>query len=189
VAPAATRYQALTFSARWQLFLLLRRDEEEHIIGILYAAPCGGTPRVIAKEWIVPLHFRQTAAFAFHEQKHDVAIWDLVMMKATAAKTANFQGPNLLSDSLTPAGAGRKNILMPVCTTDEGCAWRDETSDIATGKLSDLRLRHPGLLRSSVDAGWPGAIVPSMDLSSRIFQAHGYLSYPDGRTGCSPTTQ
>ncbi len=48
VAPAATHYQALTFSPDGSYLYFLRRDEEEHIIGILYAAPVlGGTPHVL----------------------------------------------------------------------------------------------------------------------------------------------
>ena len=50
VAPAATSYQALTFSPDGSYLYFVRRDEEEHIIGILYAAPVlGGTPHVVAE--------------------------------------------------------------------------------------------------------------------------------------------
>ena len=42
VARAATRYQALTFSTDGSYLYFLRRDEEEHVIGILYAAPVLG---------------------------------------------------------------------------------------------------------------------------------------------------
>src|SRR5882762_453657 len=51
VAPAATRYEALTFSRDGSYLYFVRRDEEEHILAILYAAPVlGGTPHVVVKD-------------------------------------------------------------------------------------------------------------------------------------------
>src|ERR1043166_7578053 len=72
VAPAATRYQTLTFSPDGSYLYFLRRDEEEHIIGILYASPVlGGTPHVVAKDVDTPITFSPDGQrFAFLREKH-----------------------------------------------------------------------------------------------------------------------
>ncbi|HKF25576.1 MAG TPA: protein kinase, partial [Candidatus Acidoferrum sp.] len=84
VAPAATRYQALTFSPDGSYLYFLRRDEEEHIIGIVYAAPVlGGTPHVVARDVDSPITFSPDGQrFAFLREKHDSPYWDLVVMKS-----------------------------------------------------------------------------------------------------------
>src|SRR5438105_10478415 len=82
VAPAATRYQALTFSPDGSYLYFLRRDEEEHVIGLLYAAPVlGGTPHVVARDVDSPITFSPDGQrFAFLREKHDSPYWDLVVV-------------------------------------------------------------------------------------------------------------
>src|SRR6266436_338868 len=82
VAPAATRYEALTFSRDGSYLYFVRRDEEEHILAILYAAPVlGGTPHVVVKDVDSPITFSPDGQrFAFLREKHDSTYWDLVVM-------------------------------------------------------------------------------------------------------------
>src|SRR6201993_2446884 len=118
VAPAATHYQALTFSPDGSYLFFLRRDEEEHIIGILYAAPVlGGTPHVVARDVDTQITFAPDGQrFAFLREKHDSPYWDLVVMKSDGSDERQiFKDQNLLSDSFTPAWSpDGKTIVIPV---------------------------------------------------------------------------
>ena len=118
VAPAATRYQALTFSPDGSYLYFLRRDEEEHVIGILYAAPIlGGTPHVVARDVDSPITFAPDGQrFAFLREKHDSPYWDLVVVKTDGTNDGViFKDRTITSDSHTPAWSpDGKTILISV---------------------------------------------------------------------------
>jgi len=186
VAPAATRYQALTFSRDGSYLYFLRRDEEEHIIGILYAAPVlGGTPHVVAKDVDSPITFSPDGQhFAFLREKHDSPYWDLIVMKSDGGEERQiFKDQNLLSDSFTPAWSpDGKSILIPIVQPTKDALGGIKQVDVATGKLTDLAITPSRIYYEPV---WMpdgrGLIVPSMDLSAGSLQSQlGYLSYPDG---------
>jgi Tol biopolymer transport system component len=186
VAPTATRYQALTFSPDGSYLYFLRRDEAEHIIGILYAAPVlGGTPHVVAKDVDSPITFSPDGQhFAFLREKHDSPYWDLVEMKSDGSDERQiFKDQNILSDSFTPAWSpDGKSILIPVVQPTKDALGGIKRVDVATGKLSDLVVAPSQIFYEPV---WMpdgrGLIIPSMDLSSGSLQNQlGYLSYPDG---------
>jgi eukaryotic-like serine/threonine-protein kinase len=186
VAPAATRYQALTFSPDGSYLYFLRRDEEEHIIGILYAAPVlGGTPHVVTKDVDSPITFSPDGQrFAFLREKHDSPYWDLIVMKSDGSDERQiFKDENLLSDSFSPAWSpDGKTILIPVVQRAKDALGGFVLADPATGKLTNFALAQSKIYYQPV---WlpdgRGVIVPSMDLSSGSLQAQlGYLSYPEG---------
>jgi eukaryotic-like serine/threonine-protein kinase len=186
VAPAATRYQALTFSRDGSYLYFLRRDDEEHVIGILYAAPVlGGTPHVVARDVDTPITFSPDGQrFAFLREKHDSPYWDLVSMKGDGSDERQiFKDQNLLSDSFTPAWSpDGKRILIPVVQPSKEVLSGLAVVDVATGKLSTFA---PSLTRIFYEPVWmprgDGLIIPSLDLSSGSTTSQlGYMTYPAG---------
>src|SRR5205823_14496382 len=144
VAPAATRYQALTVSRDGSYLYFVRRDEEEHIIAILYAAPVlGGTPHVVARDVDSPTTFSPDGQrFAFLREKHDSPYWDLIVMKSDGSDERQiFKEQNLLSDSLTPAWSpDGKTILIPIVQPTKDALGGMKQVDVETGKLTDLAI-------------------------------------------------
>jgi serine/threonine protein kinase len=186
VAPAATRYQALTFSRDGGYLYFLRRDEAEHIIGILYAAPVlGGTPHVVARDVDSPITFSPDGQrFAFLREKHDSPYWDLIVMKSDGGDERQiFKDQNLLSDSFTPAWSpDGKTILIPIVQPTKDALGGFAEVDAATGKIKNFAVTPTRIFYEPV---WlpqgDGLIVPSLDLSSGSTQAQlGYMTYPGG---------
>jgi serine/threonine protein kinase len=186
VAPAATRYQALTFSPDGSYLYFLRRDEEEHIIGILYAAPVlGGTPHVVARDVDTPITFSPDGQrFAFLREKHDSPYWDLVVIKNDGSdEHALLKDKTILSDSYTPAWSpDGKTMLIPVVQPTKDTLGGFDLVDAVTGAEKNFAIERERIYYQPV---WmpdgQGLIVPSTDLSSGPLQAQlGYLSYPKG---------
>ena len=186
VAPAATRYQALTFSHDGSYLYFLRRDEEEHIIGILYAAPVlGGTPHVVARDVDSPITFSPDGQrFAFLREKHDSPYWDLIVMKSDGSDERQiFKDQNLLSDSFTPAWSpDGKTVLIPIVQPTKDALGGFVAVDAATGKMTNFAVTPTRIFYEPV---WmprgDGLIIPSLDLSSGSTQAQlGYMTYPSG---------
>jgi eukaryotic-like serine/threonine-protein kinase len=186
VAPAATRYQALTFSPDGSYLYFLRRDEEEHVIGILYAAPVlGGSPHVVTKDVDSPITFSPDGQhFAFLREKHDSPFWDLLSMKSDGSDERQiFKDQRLLSDSMTPAWSpDGKSILIPVVQPTKDALGGFKQVDVASGKMADFAVTPSRIFYQPV---WMpdghGLIIPSADLSSGVPQAQlGYMSFPDG---------
>jgi eukaryotic-like serine/threonine-protein kinase len=186
VAPAATRYQALTFSPEGSYLYFLRRDEEEHVIGILYAAPVlGGTPHVVARDVDTPITFSPDGQrFAFLREKHDSPYWDLVVMKNDGSdERALLKDKTILSDSYTPAWSpDGRTILIPVVQPTKETVGGFDLVEAVTGKEKNFAIERERIYYQPV---WmpdgQGLIVPSADLSSGPLQAQlGYLSYPKG---------
>jgi serine/threonine protein kinase len=186
VAPAATQYQALTFSRDGSYLYFVRRDDEDHVLGILYAAPVlGGTPHVVAKDVDTPISFSPDGQrFAFLRAEHDSPGWDLVVMKGDGGDERQiFKGQSLLSDSFTVAWSpDGKNILIPVVQRTKDSLGGFVIVDAATGAMKDFAL---SASRIYYEPAWlpdgQGVVVPSMDLSSGSLQNQlGYLTYPGG---------
>jgi Tol biopolymer transport system component len=186
VAPAATRYQALTFSPDGSYLYFLRRDEEEHILGILYASPVlGGTPHVVAKDVDTPITFSPDGQrFAFLREKHDSPYWDLIVMKNDGSGEQQLlKDQTLLSDSLTPAWSpDGKTILIPIVQPNKDALGGLLAVDTATGKISNAAIAPTRIFYEPV---WMpdgrGLVIPSMDLSSGSTQSQlGYMTYPGG---------
>src|ERR1700746_210123 len=187
VAPAATHYQALTFSPDGSYLYFLRRDEEEHIIGILYAAPVlGGTPHVVARDVDTQITFSPDGQrFAFLRERHDSPYWDLVVMKSDGRdERALLKDKAILSDSYTPAWSpDGKTLLIPVVQPTKDTIGGFDLVDAATGKERNFAIERERIYYQPV---WmpdgQGLIVPSADLTSGPLQAQlGYLRYPKGK--------
>jgi eukaryotic-like serine/threonine-protein kinase len=185
VAPAATRYQALTFSRDGSYLYFLRRDEEEHIIAILYAAPVlGGTPHVVAKDVDSPITFSPDGQrFAFLREKHDSPYWDLIVMKSDGSDERQiFKDQNLLSDSFAPAWSpDGKTIVIPVVQPNKDALGGLVEVNAATGKITNF----VASTRIFYEPVWmpdgQGLIIPSLDLGSGSQQSQlGYMTYPGG---------
>jgi len=185
VAPAATRYQALTFSRDGSYLYFLRRDEEEHVIGILYAAPVlGGTPQVVAKDVDSPIAFSPDGQrFAFLRETHDSPYWDLIVMKSDGSDERQiFKDQNLLSDAFAPAWSpDGKMIVIPVVQPNKDALGGLVQVDAATGKVTIFVTS----TRIFYEPVWmpdgQGLIIPSLDLSSGSQQSQlGYMTYPAG---------
>ncbi len=186
VAPAATRYRALTFSPDGSYLYFLRRDEEEQVIGILYAAPVlGGSPHVVAKDVDSPITFSPDGQrFAFLREKHDSPFWDLISMKGDGSDEKQiFKDQRLLSDSFTPAWSpDGKSIVIPVVQPNKDSLGGIKVVDVATGRLADFAIAPTKIYYQPEWApDGRGLIVPSRDISAGFAQAQlGYLSYPGG---------
>ncbi|HEY1423787.1 MAG TPA: protein kinase [Candidatus Acidoferrum sp.] len=186
VAPAATRYEALTFSPDGSYLYFLRRDEEEHILGVLYASPVlGGTPHVVAKDVDTPITFSPDGQrFAFLREKHDSPFWDLIVMKSDGSDERQLlKNQNLLSDSFTPAWSpDGKTILIPVVQPTKDALGGLLAVDVATGKMTNTAITPTRIFYEPV---WmpngQGLVIPSMHLSSGSTQSQlGYMTYPGG---------
>jgi serine/threonine protein kinase len=186
VAPAATRYQSLTFSPDGSYLYFLRRDEEEHVIGILYAAPVlGGTPHVVVRDVDSPVTFSPDGQrFAFLREKHDSPYWDLIVMKSDGSDERQlFKDRTILSDSYTAAWSpDGKTILIPIVQPTKDSIGGFDLVDTATGKEVNFAVTRDRIFYQPV---WMpdgrGLIVPSTSLSSGPLQAQlGFLSYPGG---------
>ena len=187
VAPAATRYQALTFSRDGSYLYFLRRDEEEHIIGILYAAPVlGGTPQVVARDVDSSITFSPDGQrFVFLREKHDSPYWDLIVMKSDGSDERQiFKDQNLLSDSFAPAWSpDGKTIVIPVVQPNKDALGGLVQVDAATGKITNF----VASTRIFYEPVWmpdgQGLIIPSLDLGSGSQQSQlGYM--PTAVTSC-----
>jgi eukaryotic-like serine/threonine-protein kinase len=185
VAPAATRYQALTFSRDGSYLYFLRRDEEEHIIGILYAAPVlGGTPHAVAKDVDSQITFSPDGQqLAFLREKHDSPYWDLIAMKSDGSDERQiFKDQNLLSDAFAPAWSpDGKTIVIPVVQPNKNALGGIVQVDAGTGKITTFVTS----TRIFYEPVWmpdgQGLIIPSMDLTSGGTQNQlGYMTYPGG---------
>ena len=186
VAPAATRYQALTFSPDGSYLYFVRRDEKQHIMGILYAAPVlGGAPRVVVEDVDSPVTFSPDGRqFAFLREKHDSPFWDLIVAKSDGSdEHPLLKDRTILSDSYTPAWSpDGKTIVIPVVQPTKDTLGGFDLVDVATGKETNFATERQ---REYYQPVWMpdgrGLIVPSTDLTAGLLQAQlGYLSYPGG---------
>jgi Tol biopolymer transport system component len=164
----------------------LRRDDEENIIGILYAAPVlGGTPHVVARDVDTPITFSPDGQrFAFLREKHDSPYWDLISMKPDGSDERQiFKDQNLLSDSFTPAWSpDGKTILIAVVQPSKDVLGAMAAVDVASGKIANFA---NSLTRIFYEPVWmprgDGLIIPSIDVSSGSTHSQlGYMTYPAG---------
>ncbi|HEX8837967.1 MAG TPA: protein kinase [Candidatus Acidoferrum sp.] len=184
VAPAGTRYGAVTFSPDGNYLYFVRRDDEEHTISSLYRAPVlGGALQALIKDVDSPVTFSQDGRrLAYLRARHDSPLWDLLVAnKDGSPDRALFTGVPILSDSHTPAWSpDGKVIVIPLTqpTTDtftgllvvDAASGKRETRAVPDAPL----FLHPAWMPDS-----SGMIMTSVAIQNGLQNRQLlFLSYP-----------
>jgi eukaryotic-like serine/threonine-protein kinase len=185
VAPAATRYQGLTFSPDANYIYFVRRDESEHTIAVLYSAPMlGGSPRLVVKDVDSPITFSPDGKkFAYLREHHDTPNFDLFLVNSDGTPDrAIFSNVLISTDSAVPAWLPDGKIAIPIVQTSKGSLGGLLSVDVATGKREELEAASK---RVYYEPAWlPGAdglVVTSISGTLQSFSRQlGVLSYPKG---------
>ncbi|HEX8764898.1 MAG TPA: protein kinase [Candidatus Acidoferrum sp.] len=187
VAPAGTRYAALTFSPDGNYLYFVRRDDEEHTISSLYRAPVlGGAPQVLIKDVDSPVTFSPDGQrLAYLRARHDSPLWDLLVAnKDGSPDRALFTGAPILSDSYTPAWSpDGKVIVIPLTQPTADTFTGLLVVDTASGKretrpVPDAPLfLHPAWMPNS-----SGMIMTSVAIQNGLQNRQLlFVSYPQGQ--------
>ena len=186
VAPAATRYQSLTFSPDGSFLYFLRRDDAVQVIAVLYAAPVlGGTPQVVSRDVDSPITFSPDGQhFAFLRMKHDTSLWDLIVAKSDGSdERPLFKEKSLSSDDHAPAWSpdGRV-ILIPIVQPSKEALGGFLSVDTTTGADTYFAIAKQTIyFRPAWLPDGRGLILPANDLGGDALKRQlGYLSYPGG---------
>ncbi len=184
VAPAATRYSALTFSPDGNYIYCVRRDEAEHTIASLYSAPVlGGVPRLLLKDVDSPITFSPDGKrFAYLREHHDTPNFDLFLVNSNGSPDRTlFSNTPLFTDSDVPVWLpDGKTIVIPIAQTASNALGGLLAVDTATGKREEIA---PNPDHIYYDPVWlPGAdgfVVTTQSFSVPQRQI-GMVSYPKG---------
>jgi Tol biopolymer transport system component/phage shock protein PspC (stress-responsive transcriptional regulator)/tRNA A-37 threonylcarbamoyl transferase component Bud32 len=184
VAPAATRYSALTFSPDGNYVYCVRRDEAEHTIASLYSAPVlGGTPRLLLKDVDSPITFSPDGKrFAYLREHHDTPNVDLFLVNSNGSPDRTlFSNTPLFTDSDVPVWLpDGKTIIIPIVQTTTNALSGFLAVDTATGKREEIA---PNPDHIYYDPVWlPGAegfVVTTQSFTAPQRQL-GMVSYPKG---------
>ncbi len=186
IAPAATRYQGLTFSPDANFIYFVRRDEAEHTIAQLYSAPMlGGTPRLLVKDVDSPITFSPDGKrFAYVREHHDTPNFDLFLVNSDGSPDRTLFSNVLLStDSAVPVWLpDGKTIVIPIVQTARGSLGGLLAIDVDSGKREEKEVVSS---RVYYEPAWlPGAgglVATSIGGSLQSFYRQlGVLSYPAG---------
>jgi eukaryotic-like serine/threonine-protein kinase len=187
VAPAGTRYGALTFSPDGNHLYFVRRDDEEHRISSLYRAPVlGGAPQMLIKDVDSPVTFSPDGQrLAYLRARHDSPLWDLLVANMDGSPDrALFTSVPILSDSHTPAWSpDGKVIVIPLTQPTADTFTGLLVVDAATGKRetrpapdSPLFL-HPAWMPDS-----SGMIMTAVALQNGLQNRQLlFVTYPQGQ--------
>ena len=184
VAPAATRYSALTFSPDGNYIYCVRRDEAEHTIASLYSAPMlGGTPRLLLKDVDSPITFAPDGKrFAYLREHHDTPNFDLFLVNTNGSPDRTlFSNTPVFTDSDVPVWLpDGKAIIIPIVQTATNALSGFLAVDTATGKREEIA---PNPDHIYYDPVWlPGAdgfVVTTQSFAVPQRQL-GMVSYPKG---------
>jgi serine/threonine protein kinase len=187
VAPAGTRYGAVTFSPDGNYLYFVRRDDEEHRISSLYRAPVlGGAPQVLIKDVDSPVTFSPDGQrLAYLRARHDSPQWDLLVAREDGSPDrALFTSVPILSDSHTPAWSPDGKVIVipltqPTADTFTGLLVVDAVSGKReTRVVPDAPLfLHPAWMPDS-----SGMIMTSVAIQNGLQNRQLlFVSYPQGQ--------
>jgi serine/threonine protein kinase/Tol biopolymer transport system component len=186
IAPAATRYDGVTFSPDGNYIYCVRRDEAEHTIASLYMAPVlGGTPHQILKDVDSPITFAPDGQrFAYLREHHDTPNFDLLVARSDGTpERAIFTNTPLASDSFVPAWSpDGKTIVIPIVQPSQDALGALLSVDVASGKRTVISASADGIFYSPTwMPGGQSLILPaSMPGQGRWNNQLVYLPYPNG---------
>jgi len=186
VAPAATRYDGLTFSPDGNYIYFVRREESEEEYSQLYSATVlGGEPHVLIKDVDSPISFAPDGQhFVFLRQLHSAPTWDLLLAKSDGTiEKSIFSGHPLATDSAVPYWSpDGKTIVIPIAQPSRDTLGGYLAVDAATGEervaaVSPDRLYYASAWMPSGRA----LITTSSQIEAGRLQAQiGYVTYPAG---------
>src|SRR5258706_13473775 len=187
VEPAAARYESLRFSPDGNYIYLLRREEAEESMSVLYrASVLGRPPKVVVKDVDRPIPFSPDGAhFAFLRELHDTPKCDLILAKNDGTiERPIFSGQELKSDSYVPAWSpDGKIILIPIVqpTRDAIGGFSAVNASDGIAETVAASAEHIFYVPTWLPDG-SGLIVNSSQLgSSGHLQTHlGFVNYPGG---------
>jgi len=165
---------------------IVRRDEAEHTISILYSAPVlGGTPRELVKDVDSPISFSPDGKkFVYLRERHDTPNFDLLMANVDGTPDhAVFANQVLLTDSAVPVWLpDGKTIVIPVSQPTANSLGGLAMFDVATAKQENVALNSD---RIYYEPAWlpgeGGFIVSAASREMGLLQRQlGFVSFPKG---------
>src|ERR1700676_4552698 len=186
IAPAATRYDGLTFSPDANYIYCVRRDEAEHTIASLYMAPVlGGTPHLILKDVDSPITFAPDGQrFAYLRAHHDTPYFDLLVARSDGTpERAIFSNSPLASNSFVPAWSpDGKTIVIPITQPSQDALGALLAVEVATGRRQVLSASaddvfySPAWMPSGKGLVLPVGMIGMGHLNAQL----GLLGFPNG---------
>jgi len=186
VAPAAARYDGLTFSPDGNYIYFVRREESEEEYSQLYSATVlGGEPHVLIKDVDSPITFSPDGQhFAFLRQLHSAPTWDLLLAKSDGTiEKPIFSGHPLATDSAVPSWSpDGKTIVIPIVQPSKDALGAYLAVDAATGQERIAAVSSDRFYYASAWMPEGSALVTtSSQIQAGRLQAQiGYVNYPAG---------
>src|SRR5215469_1848990 len=186
VAPAAARYDGLTFSPDGNYIYFVRREETEEEYSQLYSATVlGGEPHVLIKDVDSPITFSPDGQhFAFLRELNNAPTWDLLLAKSDGTiEKAIFSGHPLATDSAVPAWSpDGKTIVIPIVQPSKEAIGGYLAIDAVTGQDRIAAVSPDRLYYASAWMPDGSALVTtSSQIAAGRMQAQiGYVRYPAG---------
>jgi eukaryotic-like serine/threonine-protein kinase len=186
LAPAATRYDGLTFSPDGNYVYFVRREESEEAYSQLYSATVlGGEPHILIKDVDSPITFSPDGQhFVFLRELHNAPAWDLLLAKSDGTiEKPVFSAHPLQTDSAVPSWSpDGKTIVIPIVQPSKDALGGYLAVDFATGQDRTVATSPDRLYYASAWMPDGSALVTtSSQVEAGRMQAQiGYVSYPSG---------
>jgi serine/threonine protein kinase/Tol biopolymer transport system component len=186
VAPAATRYDGLTFSPDGNYIYFVRREESEEEYSQLYSATMlGGEPRVLIKYVDSPITFSPDGQhFVFLQRPHSAPAWDLLLAKSDGSiEKPIFSEHPLATDSAVPSWSpDGKTIVIPIAQPSRDAIGGYLAVDAETGQDRTVAVSRDHIYYDSAWMPDGSALVTTASRmeAGRTQAQIGYVSYPTG---------
>ena len=185
VAPAATRYNGLTFSPDGNYIYFVRRDDSEQAIASLYDAPVlGGNPRLIVKDINSPIAFSPDGQRFAYLHQHDESITDLRIARPDGSLDRElFHHKNVQTDSLTLAWSpDGKSIVIPIVQPTVQDIGGFLVVDVATGTIKQAAItKNHNYFEPSWLPDMSGLLVSASSAATGFLRHQiGIVAFPSG---------